>query len=418
MKTIVITAVILTLGVSGIEALGGGYDALKAYCGEVPRTWEVTDVGISNANGRVEGVEPIWIEGEMWQGKPTRVFAWWGLPKGASAASKVPAMVLVHGGGGTAFATWVKRWTDRGYAAIAMDNCGGAPRGERDGKVHPRHDWSGPYGWQDKRGYPEGALRDQWPYQAVASVIRCHSFLRSRPEVDAERTGITGISWGGYLTSITMGVDHRFKFAAPVYGCGWYDLNMPVWKSVAGGGEHFAAWLENWDAKHYIGGTKCPVLSCNGALDKYYSVEMTRRSTEALAKEVPAHLCIRHKMTHAHPPAGDPKEIAAWADHYLKGAARPLSVVDAKLNGNRLDVQLKAGEDVAVSAEFLYAKEAYQASPEKEYSPKREWTIVPIADFKRGATELSVAVPDEAKLCFVNVTAISGLVATSPIVER
>ena len=31
---------------------------------------------------------------------------------------KVPGMVLVHGGGGTAFASWVKRWNDRGYAAM------------------------------------------------------------------------------------------------------------------------------------------------------------------------------------------------------------------------------------------------------------------------------------------------------------
>ena len=38
-------------------------------------------------------------------------------------------MVLVHGGGGTAFAEWVKAWTSRGYAAIAMDTCGQIPKG-------------------------------------------------------------------------------------------------------------------------------------------------------------------------------------------------------------------------------------------------------------------------------------------------
>ena len=111
-----------------------------------PRTFPV-EVPCSNEYGRVAGVEPVWIEGEPWRGRPTRVFAWWGLPRGASAQRKVPAMVLVHGGGGTAFARWVKTWNDRGYAAIAMDTCGKIPQGERDGRPHPAHAWSGPSGW-------------------------------------------------------------------------------------------------------------------------------------------------------------------------------------------------------------------------------------------------------------------------------
>lgn len=410
---------ILAFGV--VYGGAGGIDLLRGYDydGGVPRTWDVTDGGISNQTGRVAGVRPIWIEGERWQGKPTRIFAWWGLPKGASAEAKVPAMVLVHGGGGTAFASWVKLWNDRGYAAIAMDTCGGVPRGERDGgRVHPRHPWSGPYGWHDARGYPDGPLTDQWPYQAVTAVIRCHTFLRSRPEVDAERTGLTGISWGGYLTSITMGVDHRFKFAAPVYGCGWYDLNMPAWRTVAGGGDRFLRWLENWDPKHFIGGTRCPVLRCNGNLDFYYTMEMTRRSTEALPKSTPSHLSIKHRMPHGHPPAGDPKEITAWADHYLKGAAKPLSVVETKLTGGRLTVRLDPSADAAVSAELLYVTDVRPRPPHLQFSKDRDWTIVPLADFTRGATSLSVDVPAAARIFFVNVKSASGLVCTSSICER
>lgn len=395
-----------------------GHDLLRGYACDAPRTWDVTDAGISNVQGRITGVKPIWIEGEMWQGKPTRIFAWVGLPKGACADKKVPGMVLVHGGGGTAFATWVKLWNDRGYAAIAMDTCGGAPRGERDGKAHPRHPWSGPYGWHDARGYPDGPLADQWPYQAVTAVIRCHSHLRSLPEVDAERTGLTGISWGGYLTSITMGVDHRFKFAVPVYGCGWYDLNQPIWHSVAGGGKKFDHWLENWDAKHFIGDTRCPVLRCNGNLDKYYTMEMTRLSTEALPKTTPSHLSIKHRMSHGHPPAGDPKEITAWADYYLKGGAKPLSVVKTDLTNGRLTAQLDPGADEAVSAELLYVTVVRPVPPSKEFSNVREWTIVPIAGFTRGATSLSIDVPPAARIFFANVKTASGRVFSTSIYER
>ena len=50
-------------------------------------------------------------------------------------------MVLVHGGGGTAEAEWVRIWNARGYAAISMDTCGCVPGGEPG--VRPRHEFGG-----------------------------------------------------------------------------------------------------------------------------------------------------------------------------------------------------------------------------------------------------------------------------------
>ena len=67
----------------------------------------------------------------------------------------------------------------------------------------------------------------RWPI-----VIRAHSLVQSFAEVDAGLTGLTGISWGGYLTCMTVGVDHRFKVAVPVYGCGFLHEN--------------SAWLNNF----------------------------------------------------------------------------------------------------------------------------------------------------------------------------
>ncbi|MFZ2654940.1 MAG: acetylxylan esterase, partial [Victivallales bacterium] len=71
------------------------------------------------------GVKALFYEGMPYNGRRTRVFAWYGVPD--NAKGKVPAMVLVHGGGGTAFADWIRLWNSRGYAAIAMDTCGGVP---------------------------------------------------------------------------------------------------------------------------------------------------------------------------------------------------------------------------------------------------------------------------------------------------
>ena len=77
---------------------------------------------------KADGVRAIAFTGLPFRGTPTRVFAWLGIPE-VKPGEKVPAMVLVHGGGGTAFDEWVRLWVARGYAAIAMDTCGQVPVG-------------------------------------------------------------------------------------------------------------------------------------------------------------------------------------------------------------------------------------------------------------------------------------------------
>ena len=66
-------------------------------------------------------IKPIYFDGLPWQGKPTRIFAWLGMPQPnlENPGGKVPGVVLVHGGGGTAFKEWVKKWNEQGFAAIA-----------------------------------------------------------------------------------------------------------------------------------------------------------------------------------------------------------------------------------------------------------------------------------------------------------
>ena len=171
---------------------------------------------------RSGAVHSLLYEAEPYGGKKTRVFAYYaspatlGLAKGAGG--RFPGMVLVHGGGGHAFRSWAELYARRGYAAIAMDLGGDIGEG-KDVKRLP--DGGPPPDHHTKFHLPDSPDKDQWTYHAVADVILAHSLIRSFDEVDADRTGVIGISWGGYLTCIVAGLDHRFTAALPMYGCGF-----------------------------------------------------------------------------------------------------------------------------------------------------------------------------------------------------
>ncbi len=160
---------------------------------------------------------PVWslyYEGEPYKNRPTRVFAYYASPATLEATSAVekafPAVVLVHGGGGTAFKEWVELWAKRGYAAITMDLAGCGPERKRLADGGPGQSD------EEKFGAIDQSTKDQWTYHAVANVILAHSLIRSFKEVDASRTAVTGISWGGYLTCIVAGLDNRFKASVAV----------------------------------------------------------------------------------------------------------------------------------------------------------------------------------------------------------
>jgi dienelactone hydrolase len=254
-----------------------------------------------------EGLTSVFYEGLPWHKKPTRVFAYYGLPK-VPPGTKVPGMVLVHGGGGTAYADWVRLWNSRGYAAIAMDTCGCVPVGS-DGHW-TRHDAGGPPREGVFSQIDEPA-KDQWPYHAVADVALANSLLRSLPQVDPERIGLTGISWGGYLTCIISGVDSRFRFAVPMYGCGFLgddSVWMPDFRKM--GPEKSARWLGWWDPSVWLRQTKMPMLWMTGTNDFAYPMDSLQKSYRLT--QGPHTLCIRVRMPHGH--YFDPAEILAFAE--------------------------------------------------------------------------------------------------------
>ena len=286
------------VGLRAAERLTGPWD--MAHLKSVPEyTW-------GEQNGLVR---EVYYEGEPYEGKPTRVFAYYACPE--KVDGRLPGMVLVHGGGGKAFAEWADLWAKRGYAALAMDLAGCGPERKRleDGGPNQSHA-------EKFHDFTEETVNTMWTYHAVAAVIRGHSLLASMKEVDADRIGITGISWGGYLTCIVTGVDDRLKVSVPVYGCGFLQANSAWLDQFAKlGPEMTDRWVKFWDPSRYLPGVSCPILFLNGTNDSAYPLDSYQKSYRAVPG--PLDLRIEVRMKHSHVHGWAPKEIGLYVDSVL-----------------------------------------------------------------------------------------------------
>jgi dienelactone hydrolase len=286
-------------------------------------------------------VHSLLYRGEKFQGHDTEVFAFYASPatlKTAAANAKFPGVVLIHGGGGTAFAEWAWLWAKCGYAAIAMDLSGcrpidpfydatGAPVAGQAAKPESRTRL--PHGGPN-HGNPEkfdsigGDVSDDWPYHAAASVIRAHSLLRSFPEVIADRTAVTGISWGGYTTCLVASLDDRFRAAVPVYGCGFLFEGESVQKpSIDKLDERRDAWIKAYDPSSLLPRCRVPILFVNGTNDIHYPLDSYQKSFDAVSG--PKQMRIEVNMRHGHPPGWAPKEIGLFIDSFCRDG-QPLPV--------------------------------------------------------------------------------------------
>jgi len=343
-------------------------------------------------------IREVHYDGESFDGKPTRVFAYYGRPKGPGP---FPGMVLVHGGGGKAFREWVQLWVDRGYAALAMDLAGHGADGKRleDGGPEQSHP-------AKFRPFTEAEVGQMWTYHAVAAVIRGHSLLASRPEVDASRIGITGISWGGYLTCIVAGLDDRLKVAVPVYGCGFLNDNS-AWLSEfkAMSPEQRDRWIALFDPSKYLGGVRCPILFVNGTNDFAYPLDSYRKSYRLVP--TPIDLCVTVKMPHGHPQGWAPREIGLFVDSVLKGE-KPLSRLATPKVADGVGAAAIDRRAQLVEAKLVYSTD------QGEWS-KREWQTI---DASLSPETVSGRLPDKRPLVFfLQVKDDRGAVSSSPHVE-
>ncbi|MBQ5841316.1 MAG: acetylxylan esterase [Clostridia bacterium] len=363
-------------------------------------------------------IEAITYDGASIGDKKTKVFAYIGFPAEA-ATQQVPAIVLVHGGGGHAFAEWVKMWNDRGYAAIAMDNTGYYPSSAGTGVAgrelddqalwHPglRDDFN-EEGYTSAPGNDgmfsfDKPLDQQWMYHAVAGTIMAHNILRADERVDNTRIGITGISWGGVITSLTIGYDTRYAFAIPIYGSGYLDISRG-WMVDHFGNEPTK---KQWSAAHRFDKVAFPVLWSCFPDDTPFSVNSNSLSYED-TKVAGAILSMRQGMGHSHLRGWTPPESFRFADSIAKDGL-PLTACVTEPTGRDFSFEIAVPADAtAVTARIVYITETLSYSKKKEEDKTvtidQRWQFAPCA--VEGNT-VSGILPDEAVDYYVELSTVT-----------
>lgn len=261
--------------------------------------------------GGYENIDAIFFDGDTYKGRPVKHFAYIGIPEGASAENPVPAVVCVHGGQDSAQQEWVKRWNNRGYAAIAIDHNGRFPSPYATVSYYPRHAWAG--GSQDNYGgvspYDSG-----WMYGAVTATIGAHNVLREMPEIDNSKIGITGISWGGVITSTVIGIDNRFAFAIPCFGCG-YLYDSETWMA-----DYMTEEKLRWEPSNFIGNAEMPILWMNGDKDTAFAITSTSKSS--LRGGENSYTAIIPGYNHGNASTWSRTEPYDFADSIVKGGTK------------------------------------------------------------------------------------------------
>lgn len=397
---------------------------LAALCAEQVGPWNLTELKRAPAMrwlAQTGPVHSLLYAGEEFKGANTEVFAFYASPitlGEAKPGTKFPGVVLIHGGGGTAFVEWVHLWAKRGYAAIAMDLSGSQPTDPPDDaqgiavsgqannpETRKRLPNGGPnQGPAEKFDSIGGDISDDWPYHAAASVIRAHSLLRSFPEVDADHTAVTGISWGGYTTCLVASLDDRFKAAVPVYGCGFLHEGESVQKpSIDQLGDRRDAWVKAYDPSSLLPRCRVPILWVNGTNDVHYPLDSYQRSFDIVPGR--KQMRIEVKMPHGHPPGWAPKEIGLFIDSFCRDG-KPLAV-PGKITTNGDEVRLAFESAVPVkSASLHYTTETGLRS-------KREWKSLP-AQIGQGVVTAPKP-PADANTWFIALTDERGAMVTSAV---
>ncbi len=274
----------------------------------------------TESNGIV--TEEVMYHSETFNGVSVDIFAILAYPKNAT---NLPAIIWNQGGLSQADANIItSQAAQRGYLGMCID--------------FPLP------GYRSTGGFNIVAGLNQTPdpfdadiSRGVVALLKAVSFLQTRPEVDPDKIGMAGSSWGGFYTTLMAGVDPRIKAASSMFGTGELQTGN-LWWDTGGRSSQFDAtarekWRTTLDPAFRLTKRDTPIGFFSGTDDQFYWMPaLTKTYNEVIG---PRHLTLTPSYNHALDGALF-DEVFEFLDVHLKGATpllavSPLSI--SKANG-------------------------------------------------------------------------------------
>jgi dipeptidyl aminopeptidase/acylaminoacyl peptidase len=215
----------------------------------------------------------------------TPIGGWLILPSGAAPSSRVPLILAIHGGPhsayGNDFSLQFQYWAANGFAVLYTNPRGSTEYGEK-------------FLW---------GTWGQWGGADYEDVMAGVDHVVGRYPVDPKRLGVTGYSYGGFLTNWVITQTQRFS--AAVVGAGisnWVSdygtADIPRTKESEFGGTPWeatgAAHLLKWSPVMHAGKVATPTLFVHGEADLRVPIEQGEQMYTALRKQKVPAMFIRY----------------------------------------------------------------------------------------------------------------------------
>jgi dipeptidyl aminopeptidase/acylaminoacyl peptidase len=173
--------------------------APEIWVGQFGKLQQLTHLNTTTATApRFESIE--------WENEGLHVQGWLTFPKDFDASKKYPLIVEVHGGpSASAGPRPSTMWSDQGYFVLSPNPRGSFGQGEA-------------FTAANRKDFGYGDLRD---------ILKGMDTIEAKYPIDKNREGITGWSYGGFMTMFAVTQTHRFR--AAVAGAGLSD-----WQSYYG----------------------------------------------------------------------------------------------------------------------------------------------------------------------------------------
>lgn len=245
----------------------------------------------------------------------TMLEGWVLYPKDFDPEKSYPGILDIHGGPKTVYSTIfyheMQVWASRGFFVFFCN-----PHGS-DGFGNEFADLRGKYGTID--------------YQDLMSFT--DTVLKTIPQIDPRRLGVTGGSYGGFMTNWIIGHTNRFAAAATqrsisnwISFFGTSDIGPEFVRDQQGAGLEHPEKLWEQSPLKYISAMHTPTLIIHSDEDYRCPLEQGEQLVTALMdRDVPTRLCLFHGENHDLSRRGKPdhrirrlKEITNWMETYVQ----------------------------------------------------------------------------------------------------